>query len=135
MSRKKPFIWPGKMVELVLQSLFKKPATVKYPFEKFTMPDKFRGKLKFTPEKCIGCMLCVKDCPAKAIEIKKIGEKQFEMDIDLGKCIYCGQCVDSCPKKAIEMTPEFELAQIDRDKLKIVFNAENRTKDAPQEKA
>ena len=124
---KKPFVHPGKMIEFVLQSLFKKPATVNYPFEKMKMPEHFRGKLNFISEKCIGCMLCVKDCPAKAIQIKKVGDKKFEAEIDLGKCVYCGQCVDSCPRKALEITPEFELAQIDRNKLKIVFHAPEST--------
>ena len=57
-----------------------------------------------------------------AITINKVGDKKFEAEIDLGKCVYCGQCVDSCPKKALGITPEFELAQIDRNKLKITYN-------------
>ncbi|MFA6548786.1 MAG: 4Fe-4S binding protein [Candidatus Margulisiibacteriota bacterium] len=122
---KKPKIGPGKMVELVLRSLFMKPATVKYPFEPMPMPPHFRGKLKFDPSKCIGCLLCMKDCPSNAIQIKKVGDKQFEMDIDLGKCIYCGQCVDSCVKKALAITPEFELAQIERNKLKVIFDVKS----------
>ncbi|MFA4967040.1 MAG: 4Fe-4S binding protein [Candidatus Margulisiibacteriota bacterium] len=132
---KKPWIHPGKMIEFVLQSLFKKPATVNYPFEKMKMPEKFRGKLIVHPEKCIGCLICMKDCPAKAITIKKIGDKQFEAEIDLGKCVYCGQCVDSCPKKAIEITPEFELAQIDRNKLKVSYNAKPGSPDSAPDKA
>ena len=122
MSAKKPWVRPGAMIEFVLRSLFKKPATVKYPYEKMPMPAKFRGKLKFAPEKCIGCLLCVKDCPAKAIKINKVGDKKYEAEIDLGKCVYCGQCVDSCPKKALEITPEFELAQISRNKLKLTYD-------------
>jgi formate hydrogenlyase subunit 6/NADH:ubiquinone oxidoreductase subunit I len=117
------FIHPGKMIEFVLQSLFKKPATVCYPFEAMKMPEKFRGKLKFEAAQCIGCLLCMKDCPTKAITIKKMGDKKFEAEIDLGKCIYCAQCVDSCPKKALAITPEFELAVVDRDKLKVIFHA------------
>ena len=88
------------------------------------MPKGFRGKLKFIPELCVGCKLCMKDCPSGAITINKVGEKQFECEIDLGKCIYCGQCVDSCMKKALEITDQFELAQLDRKKLKVVYRAE-----------
>ena len=120
---KENHIHAGKMIEMVLRSLFLKPATTNYPLEKFFMPKNFRGKLAFYPEKCIGCMLCMKDCPSKAIVIKKVGDKKFEAEIDLGKCIYCAQCVDSCPRKALEATPDFELAQISRDKLKVTFHA------------
>lgn len=119
------------MVEFVLRSLFKSPVTIKYPFEKANMPEKFRGELKFTSEKCIGCMLCMKDCPTNAITIKKVGDKKFEAEVDLAKCIYCGQCVDSCVRKALEITPNFELAQFDRDKLKVVFHAPTTTDGNP----
>ncbi|MDD5495976.1 MAG: 4Fe-4S binding protein [Candidatus Omnitrophica bacterium] len=114
---------PGKMIKEVLETIFKKPVTTMYPFRKAHMPDKFRGKIKFYPERCIGCKLCMRDCPSNAITIRKVGEHQFEAEIDLGKCIYCAQCVDTCPKKALESTPEFELAVLDRSKLKVKFNA------------
>lgn len=119
-------IRPGKMLKTVLESIFKRPATIQYPFkrsEKPEMPEKFRGKLIFYPERCIGCKLCMRDCPSGAIEIVKTAEKQFEAHVDLGRCIYCAQCVDSCVKKALEVTGEFELAVLDRSKLKVVFNA------------
>ena len=115
---------PGRMIQQVLSSLFKKPATVLYPFVKVEMPAQFRGKLKFHPEKCICCKLCMKDCPTAAIEITKKGEKQFEAEIDLSRCVYCAQCVDSCPKDALEATPEFELASLNRPVLKVTFRAD-----------
>ncbi len=112
----------GSMLQLVLSSLGRKPATGRYPYEKAVMPPNFRGKLVFYPEKCIGCKLCMKDCPSNAIQINKVGEKRFEAVIRLDKCVYCAQCVDTCPKKALAITPEFELAQLDRKNLKIVFS-------------
>lgn len=114
---------PGKMIRQVLFSAIRKPSTINYPSKKHAMPESFRGKLKFYPERCIGCKLCMRDCPSNAINIIKTGEKEFSAEIDLGKCVYCAQCVDSCLKKALEATEEYELAQLDREKLKVVFNA------------
>jgi len=121
---------PGKMIKEVLGALFKKPVTNLYPAEKLEMPRDYRGKLSFDPQKCVGCKLCMKDCPTGAITINKIADKQFEAIIDLGKCIYCGQCVDSCFKKALGITKEVELAQLDAKKLRVVFggNSENSNK-------
>ena len=114
---------PGKMVSEVLKASFQTPATIQYPFVKIEMPDKFRGKLKFYPAKCIGCKACMRDCPSDAIKITKVGDKRFECVIDLSRCVYCAQCVDTCPKKALLATTEFELAQLDRKKLKVTFHA------------
>jgi len=113
---------PGKMIRQVLADSVKKPATMDYPKNKASMPDGFRGRLDFDAPKCVGCKLCMKDCPSSAIEIVKVGEKKFEARIDLAKCIYCGQCVDSCNKKALCATNLFELARLNRTQLKIVLS-------------
>lgn len=122
----------GKIAKMVLSFVMKKPATIGYPFVKPEIPKSFRGRIKFHPEKCIGCQMCVRDCPADAIKIRKIGDKKFECELKLGNCIYCGQCVDSCPKKALELTTDFELAQLDPKKLVRILNEESPQ--APQEK-
>ena len=120
---------PGKMLVEVCKSIFKKPATSLYPFEKATVIKNFRGALKFTAEKCIGCKLCERDCPSNAIKIIKVGDRKFNAEINYDKCIYCGQCVDSCAKDALEITGNFELAQLTPDKLKVVFHAAEPAKE------
>ena len=112
----------GKMVEEVLKHLNKKPATVLYPFEKLEMPGEFRGRIIYSSEKCVGCRLCEKDCPAFAIKIIKVGEKKFDAKIDLDRCIFCAQCVESCNKKALLLSSEYELAEIDPIIARIVVH-------------
>jgi Formate hydrogenlyase subunit 6/NADH:ubiquinone oxidoreductase 23 kD subunit (chain I) len=109
----------GKMLPLALRSLLKKPATIDYPHQKANVPPDFRGKLKFDASRCVGCRLCMKDCPSGAIEIINVGEKLFKAVVHLDKCIYCGQCTESCKRGALCCTPEFELAAFDRSKLTV----------------
>jgi formate hydrogenlyase subunit 6/NADH:ubiquinone oxidoreductase subunit I len=123
------------MAKEAIKNSFSKPATCGYPFVKDAYPVDLRGRLKYFAPKCIGCMLCVRDCPADAIHIKKVGDKQFEAFVEYDKCIYCGQCQDSCMKDAIELTNDFELAQLDRSKLKVTFpyvKPEPKTEETPK---
>ncbi len=47
------------------------------------------------PEKCRGCMICLKRCPVDAIS----GAKKMVHIIDQNKCIKCGTCYNMCPAK------------------------------------
>jgi succinate dehydrogenase/fumarate reductase-like Fe-S protein len=55
------------MYRRVLSSVFKKPATGKYPFVKCVPAEDFRGKQVFDISLCVSCGLCSRDCPAMAI--------------------------------------------------------------------
>jgi len=47
------------------------------------------------PEKCQACMICMRQCPADAIE----GGKNTIHVIDQDKCTKCGTCVSVCPTR------------------------------------
>jgi formate hydrogenlyase subunit 6/NADH:ubiquinone oxidoreductase subunit I len=99
-------------------TIFKKPATQKYPFVKANVAEGFRGKQIFDIEKCISCGLCSRDCPANAIEMFQVGGKKHPL-FHLDRCVFCYQCADSCPKNAIQPTALFELACVDKNSLVI----------------
>lgn len=50
------------------------------------------------PDKCRGCTLCARNCPANAIS----GAVKNPHEIDVKKCIKCGQCIAHCKFGAIE---------------------------------
>lgn len=75
------------------------------------VPPKFRGKIAYDREKCIGCQLCIRVCPAKVIAFKPEVKK---IRMHVARCTFCAQCVDACPVGALTLSPEFLLASTDR---------------------
>jgi len=121
MARK--FSIAAMAMELMESLLVRKPATVMYPVERLTPPDRFRGRMKYDPSTCTLCGLCQRDCPADVIKVVRkrveredgtretVGHVEFEMD----RCVFCGQCAYSCNSGSITFTKDFELAQPSRD--------------------
>jgi formate hydrogenlyase subunit 6/NADH:ubiquinone oxidoreductase subunit I len=115
------------MLNDVFASLFKRPFTERYPFRKYPAPPaRLRGKLLWEEEKCEGCMLCVRDCPAKAIEVKVVDRaaKKYTFHYRVDRCIYCAQCVVSCKEDALSMSStEYHLASTDKKTFTEVYRA------------
>ncbi|MEN4042104.1 MAG: 4Fe-4S binding protein [Anaerolineaceae bacterium] len=117
----------GSMIGDVVRALFRRPVTELYPFERPPAPQHFRGKLHYDPSACTGCMLCVKDCPANAIELLVVDKvnKRFVMRYHLDRCTFCDQCVISCRFKCINLSnEEWELAALTHKPFTVYYGRE-----------
>lgn len=121
----------GAMLGDITRSLFRKPVTEKYPFEKHAAPDRLRGKLTYHPEKCTGCGLCTKDCPSDAIELITIDKKakRFVLRYDMARCTFCAQCVQNCRFECMDMShDDWELAALTREPFTVYYGKDEDVK-------
>ena len=68
---------------------------------------------RIVPEKCDGCMACMRACPTRAIRVKK-GKATVIPEL----CIDCGSCLGVCATGAITATT-ITFAELDKFKFKV----------------
>ena len=118
----------------LLKNAFSKPATIPYPFQKRVIPAGGRGKHAYDEQKCTGCGICSRICPAFAIEMKGLGPKCEGIKVNLNACIFCQQCEDNCPTGALVLTSEYELAVINKSDGILDFKRAPRAPPTPAAK-
>ena len=113
----------------IWRALKKGPRTVKYPFGPAELPEGYRGRVVIRAENCRGCSMCVRDCPASALELERNGRDAYRLIYHPERCAYCGQCELSCNFDAIYMTNEFVPGEPERDALSVVLVNKEGKKD------
>ncbi|HOG00302.1 MAG TPA: 4Fe-4S dicluster domain-containing protein [Clostridia bacterium] len=119
---KKKLHLPGELAGQAIRNVFAKPATIDYPHGDPSIPANYRGRLVYDAPRCINCLMCMRDCPSKAIRIENRGTKEnpdMHAYLNVARCIFCCQCVDSCPKKCLSASNDILLARLSRDELSV----------------
>ena len=87
--------------------------TLDYPRQTLDS-SRFAGKPVINLEQCTRCGQCVDNCPTRAIVMETARPIGFNYD----ECIFCGNCAAVCPTGAAVITHEFEMAELDRSRLR-----------------
>jgi NADH-quinone oxidoreductase subunit I len=116
-----------RTIWLVFLHAFRKRETVQYPDEKPELRPRYRGRIILSRdpdggERCVGCYLCAAACPVDCISLQATEDENGRrypefFRINFSRCIYCGYCEEACPTYAIQLTPDFEMAEYDRNNL------------------
>jgi glutamate synthase (NADPH/NADH) small chain len=121
-----------------IRYLFKKPKTLRYPFEPKEPALRYRGFHLNDWDKCTGCGNCADICPNKAIEMVEIAElkskpkegiKNERPKLDYGKCCFCGLCVDICPSGSLRLSRDYFHIHFDTDTFTFIPKDEQSDKE------
>lgn len=116
-----------RSIYMIFMHSFRKRDVIAYPEVKPYMPPRYRGRIVLTrdpdgEERCVACNLCAVACPVGCISLQKAempdGRWYPEFfRINFSRCIFCGLCEEACPTNAIQLTPDYELAEYNRQSL------------------
>lgn len=107
-------------IKEAIGQLFSKTSCEMYPVVPKDAAPRYRGRIKYDPEKCLGCGMCQRVCAGGAISI---GKEELEegtkitLTFDLGSCTFCSNCADFCPGKCIELTGDYHMIATKEDDL------------------
>jgi NADH-quinone oxidoreductase subunit I len=103
---------------------FRRRETVGYPEIKPYLPPRYRGRIILSRdpdgnERCVACYLCAAACPVDCISLQATEDEKGRrypkfFRINFSRCIFCGYCEEACPTYAIQLTPDFEMAEYNR---------------------
>lgn len=123
----------------VFLHMFHRRVTIQYPEQKAYLAPRTRGRIILSRdpdggERCVACQLCAVVCPVDCISLQATedeNERRYPefFRINFSRCILCGLCEDACPTYAIQLTPDFEMAEYDRQNL--VYEKEDLLIDGP----
>lgn len=116
----------NRLLRALIDALFSKVDTVQYPYGPLSLPEGFRGAIEFIPERCTGCGLCVRDCPANGLELIRESREDFQLWYYPARCAYCGQCQLTCPREAISHSNHMVLPTTDPEALAVLLKAGHR---------
>jgi NADH-quinone oxidoreductase subunit I len=128
-----------KGIWTVFRHTLRRRVTVQYPEEKPYLPPRFRGRIILSrdpdgQERCVACYLCSAACPVDCIALQATEDEHGRrypefFRINFSRCIFCGMCEEACPTYAIQLTPDFEMAEYERQNL--VYEKEDLLIDGP----
>ena len=101
---------------MIFAHAWRKRDTLQYPEEPVYLPPRYRGRIVLTrdpdgEERCVACISLQK---AESADGRWYPEF---FRINFSRCIFCGLCEEACPTNAIQLTPDFEMAEFDRQQL------------------